>query len=343
MDTNIGKIFKERYEIIGELSHGGSSHIYVGQDLTLNRKIIIKIFLPQIFSSIKNEDLFLNEVQITSRLVHKNIVKIFDFFKFQNKLCLILEYVQGPTLRDLIDQNQEFNEKKIANIFEQLLTAVEFAHSKNIVHRDLKPENIIILQNNKVKILDFGISIDRTYLTQKAELQLIGSAKYIAPEVVANQIYTVQSDIYSIGIILYEVLLGQPPFDNESLVLLMKKHLYERIIRVREYNRNISQQMENIVILATAKNPEERYISIEQMIVDFNYLLVIHDQPKPIFLKNEIYRGEISNQILIDESSKSINAFWLEKRFFFLLSIFLLTLFLFFLVIVVFLYSKQIN
>lgn len=335
MDTNIGKLIKNRYEVLNKISVGGTSYIYLVYDQILQRKCVLKIFFKNIFNNKKKEEYFKNEIQITAKLKHKNITKLYDYFKFDDLWCLILEYVQGETLREYLYQKKTLNETKIFEIFIQILEALIYTNKKNIVHRDIKPENIMITKNNNIKILDFGISVDKYFDFKINNNKIIGSLKYIAPEIFGNEEITIRFDIYSLGLILYEVLIGQHPFANLKPENIIQKHLYEKLFRVRKFDKSISQLMENIVVKSTAKNPSERYQNPEEMKEDFEKTLdPKYKNCRPLFLKNEIYINDFNNEFFLKKIIKEKHFFWLTKKYFFiifLLSIFLLFSFLFFL------------
>ncbi|WHP38888.1 MAG: serine/threonine-protein kinase [Mollicutes bacterium] len=294
MDTNIGKIIKKRYEILEKLSVESFSQIYLSQDIKLNRQVILKILSPKTFLNKKTEEIFRNEIEITSQLRHRYIVNLYDYFTFENKWCLVLQYIKATTMRELLNRGEKFNEEKIKKIFLQILEALQFAEQKKIVHRDLKPENIFINQNNQVKIFDFGISVDHFFSSNVFSSKPVGSAKYIAPEIIVDQKITTQSDIYAIGIMLYEILIGQVPYFNDDNKVIMKKHLYEKMIPARQYDSKISQQMENIIIRATAKNLDERYSNTQSIIDDFKKLGT-DLKVKPVILKNDFYKNFINS------------------------------------------------
>ncbi len=315
MDTNLGKILKERYKIKEKKSTGGMSNIYLAEDLVLNRHVILKILYKNLFNNKKNEDIFINEIKITAKLKHKNIVKLFDYFIFDGHLCLVLEQIEGKNLRILLNTKKTLGENQTINIVLQILDALVLAERNKIVHRDIKPENILIIQNKKVKILDFGVSVDKHFPSDIFKSKIIGSIKYISPEIIANQEVNAQSDLYSLGIMMFEMLVGQSPFIAKNYVLLIKKHLYEEVPRIKNYEPKISQQMENIIIKATAKNLDERYNKAETMIQDLKKCLEEETKNlKPLFLKEKVFKKEIINPVFKQQFKKETNFFWLNKK-----------------------------
>lgn len=316
MDVNIGKSLKERYVIKRKLSVGGMSNVYLAEDLILNRDVVLKIFYPNLFDSKKTETIFINEIKITTQLKHKNIVKLYDYFFFDGHWCLVLEYVQGQSLRELLTIKKNFSEKQTLNIVLQILDVLVFAHQKQIIHRDIKPENILIVAQKKVKILDFGVSVDTYFPSDIFKSKIIGSLKYVSPEVVANKKISFQSDLYSLGVVMFEMLVGEAPFVSKDTLELIKMHLYEPMPLVRNYDARISQKMENIIIKATAKNREERYANSQEMLMDVkNCFATSQPEAKRLLLKSPVFKENVKNPLFVPKIAKPRNFFWLHRGF----------------------------
>ena len=318
MDTNLNKVIKKRYEIKERISIGGMSTVYLASDLVKKRKVVLKILYKHIFNSHKTRQIFLNEIKITSQLKHKNIVALYDYFLFDGFWCLVFEYIEGVTLRKLLNQKRTLSEKGAINIVLQVLEGLSLAQKHKIVHRDIKPENILIVGEKKVKILDFGISVDQHFGGDTFKTEVIGSLKYIAPEIVAGIGTKIQSDFYSLGIVLFEMLIGSPPFNSKNPGILVQKHLYQSMPRITDYQFKISQQMENVIIKATAKNIQERYQNPDQMVVDLQKCFDTHfDKEQPLFLTHSTYQGKVKNLLFTPQSGKDKHFFWLQKKFLF--------------------------
>ena len=329
MDTNINKVLKQRYQIKEKISLGGMASVYLASDLINKKNVVLKILNKSPFSNKKTKSIFLNEIKITSQLKHKNIVRIYDYFLFDGYWCLVLEHVKGINLRQLLQEKYSLSEKVTINIALQILDALTLTQKYQIIHRDIKPENILLVQEKKVKILDFGVSVDKYFNSDVFETKIIGSLKYISPEVIANQKANSTSDLYSLGIMLFEMLTGKTPFASTSSQTLIQKHLYEPIPRITIYQPKISQQMENIIVKAMAKNIDERYQTAQEMIADLEKCLhTVNEIVNPLFLKRTTYQGKIANSLLLKRFEINQNFFWLNRKILFLIIIVQLTMFM---------------
>ncbi|RZI49075.1 Stk1 family PASTA domain-containing Ser/Thr kinase [Lactococcus kimchii] len=265
----IGKIFADRYRIIKEIGRGGMANVYQGEDTFLsNRKVAIKVLR----SNFENDDIaiarFQREAFAMAELSHPNIVGISDVGEFENQQYIVMEFVDGPTLKQNIIQKAPFSNEEAIEITTEILSAMEMAHSHGIIHRDLKPQNVLVSPDGTVKVTDFGIAkaLSETSLTQTNTM--FGSVHYLSPEQARGSNATVQSDIYAIGIILFELLTGQIPFDGDSAVAIALKHFQENIPSIININPEVPQALENVVIWATAKDIRDRYANVEEMMND---------------------------------------------------------------------------
>lgn len=258
-----------RYQIINKIGSGGMAKVYEARDLYLNRNVAVKIInLDTNKIDNLNQERFLQEIKAVSRIRHPNVILVYDIFIDQKNWCLVLELLKGKTLKEYLSNLGVLSINETLNIMQKILLGVNACHQVGIVHRDLKPDNILLTDNGAIKVLDFGIAMIDGHEVKKHAHQVVGTMKYIAPEVVHFEPATIQSDVYSLGIILYELLAGKPPFMHKNPQLLANKHVREPMPLIRDYNPTIPQSLENIIIKATKKNPAERYSSIQEMSQD---------------------------------------------------------------------------
>lgn len=265
----IGKIFADRYRIIEEIGRGGMANVYKGEDTFLdNRKVAIKVLR----SNFENDTIaiarFQREAFAMAELSHPNIAGITDVGESDKQQYIVMEYVGGGTLKQYINEHAPLSNEEAIEITMEILSAMEMAHSHGIIHRDLKPQNVLVTEDGTVKVTDFGIAkaLSETSLTQTNTM--FGSVHYLSPEQARGANATVQSDIYAIGIMLFELLTGQIPFDGDSAVAIALKHFQENIPSIINLNRNVPQALENVVIRATAKNTKDRYADVTEMMSD---------------------------------------------------------------------------
>ncbi|WP_282674927.1 Stk1 family PASTA domain-containing Ser/Thr kinase [Lactococcus cremoris] len=265
----IGKIFADRYRIIKEIGRGGMANVYQGEDTFLgDRKVAIKVLR----SNFENDDIaiarFQREAFAMAELSHPNIIGISDVGEFESQQYIVMEFVDGMTLKQYINQNAPLANDEAIEIITEILSAMDMAHSHGIIHRDLKPQNVLVSSSGTVKVTDFGIAkaLSETSLTQTNTM--FGSVHYLSPEQARGSNATVQSDIYAIGIILFELLTGQIPFDGDSAVAIALKHFQENIPSIINLNPEVPQALENVVIKATAKDINNRYVDVEEMMTD---------------------------------------------------------------------------
>jgi serine/threonine-protein kinase len=265
----IGKIFADRYRIIKEIGRGGMANVYQGEDTFLgDRKVAIKVLR----SNFENDNIaiarFQREAFAMAELSHPNIVGISDVGEFEHQQYIVMEFVDGMTLKQYVVQKAPLSNEEAIEITMEILSAMEMAHTHGIIHRDLKPQNVLVSHSGMVKVTDFGIAkaLADTSLTQTNTM--FGSVHYLSPEQARGANATVQSDIYAIGIILFELLTGQIPFDGESAVAIALKHFQENIPSILNMNPQVPQALENVVIRATAKDIVNRYANVDEMMTD---------------------------------------------------------------------------
>ena len=262
------EMIANRYIINKKLGEGGMADVYLAQDSFLNREVAIKILRGKLSLDPVALLRFQREANAASRLNHPNIVEIYDVGEDKGQHYIVMEYIRGKSLKELISQRGAMDQQEAIQIMDQLLCAIIEAHKNNIIHRDIKPQNILVKDDGTVKIADFGIATvsDAVQLTQADTV--LGSVHYLAPELARGEIATFQSDIYSLGITFYELLTGKVPYTGEAPVQIAMKHMREELPSVREFNPSVPQAMENIIIRATAKNKNHRYKSASDMYDD---------------------------------------------------------------------------
>ncbi len=262
---NKGQKINDRYEIIKPIGEGGMANVYLAHDLILNRDVAVKVLRGDLANDEKFVRRFQREALASSSLSHPNIVEMYDVGEDNGTYYIVMEYIDGKTLKQLIKKRGALTLSECIDIMLQLTDGVEHAHESYIIHRDLKPQNIMIQDNGEIKITDFGIAmaLNNTQLTQTNSV--MGSVHYLPPEQASGKGSTVKSDIYSMGILFYELLTGSLPFRGENAVEIALKQIKDEIPSIREKNPAIPQSIENIVMRATAKNPKNRYTSAKEM------------------------------------------------------------------------------
>ncbi|WP_217585651.1 Stk1 family PASTA domain-containing Ser/Thr kinase [Lentibacillus saliphilus] len=260
-----GQLLNERYRIKETIGGGGMANVYLAHDTILDRDVAIKVLRFEF----ANDDEFIarfdREAQSATSLSHPNIVNIYDVGEEDHILYMVMEYVDGMTLKEYIQQNGPLEVEEALDIMKQISSAIAHAHANNIVHRDIKPQNILIDRFGQVKVTDFGIAIalSATALTQTNSI--LGSVHYLSPEQARGGMATKKSDIYSLGIVLFELLVGRLPFSGQTPVAIALKHLQSDTPSVRKFNLAVPQSVENIVLQATAKDPFHRYGNMYEM------------------------------------------------------------------------------
>ena len=260
-----GQKINDRYEVIRSIGEGGMANVYLGHDTILDRNVAIKVLRGDLANDEKFVRRFQREALSASSLAHPNIVEMYDVGEDDGTYYIVMEYVDGKTLKQLLKKRGTLTLSEAIDIMSQLTDGMAHAHDSYIIHRDLKPQNIMIKDDGQIKITDFGIAmaLNSTQLTQTNSV--MGSVHYLPPEQASGKGCTIKSDIYSMGIIFYELLTGSLPFRGDNAVEIALKHMREPIPSIREDNPSIPQSIENIVKKATAKNPKNRYDSARSM------------------------------------------------------------------------------
>lgn len=261
----IGKRISGRYKILEMIGGGGMANVYLAHDMILDRDVAVKVLRLDFANSEEFIRRFHREAQSATSLAHPNIVSIYDVGEEDSIYYIVMELVKGQTLKQYIQTHSPVPIEDALSIMKQITSAISHAHQNHIIHRDIKPQNILIDQSGNVKITDFGIAmaLSATSITQTNSV--LGSVHYLSPEQARGGIANHKSDIYSLGIVMFELLTGRLPFSGESAVSIALKHLQSETPSLRRWNTYIPQSVENIVLKATAKDPFHRYDSVEEM------------------------------------------------------------------------------
>lgn len=264
-----------RYRIISSLGEGGMADVYLAHDLILNRNVAVKLLRFDLQNDDKTIQRFQREALSTTELVHPNIVSVYDVGEDNGIHYLVMEYVDGTDLKQYIKEHFPIPYQQVIDIMEQILSGVATAHAHDIIHRDLKPKNVLMDKKGNAKISDFGVALAQEEQTLTQTNAVVGSVHYLSPEQARGHLATKRSDIYSLGIILYEMLTGRVPFEGENAVSIAIKHYQNQIPYVRDFDPRIPQALENVVLKATAKNPFDRYNSVSEMADDLSTALSV--------------------------------------------------------------------
>ncbi len=270
---NKGELIDNRYKIIKSIGEGGMANVYLAWDTILEREVAVKILRGDLAEDEKFVRRFQREANAASSLRHPNIVEMYDVGEDNGKYFIVMEYVDGKTLKSLIKKRGALNLNEAIDIMLQLASGIACAHDSYIIHRDIKPQNVLILEDGRVKITDFGIAmaLNSNELTQTNSV--MGSVHYLPPEQASGSGSTIKSDIYSLGILMFELLTGSVPFKGDNAVEIAIKHMKDPIPSVCNINPSIPQSVENIILKATAKNPKNRYDSVSEMYEDLKTCL----------------------------------------------------------------------
>ena len=260
-----GSKINDRYQIIKTLGEGGMANVYLAHDNILDRNVAVKVLRGDLATDEKFVRRFQREALSAASLSHPNIVEMYDVGDDDGQYYIVMEYVDGKTLKQVLKQRGKLSITEVVDIMLQLTDGMAHAHDSYIIHRDIKPQNIMILPNGMIKITDFGVAtaLNSTQLTQTNSV--MGTVHYLPPEQAQGKGSTIRSDIYSMGIMMYELLTGLVPYKGDNAVEIALKHLKEPLPSIRKINPEIPQSIENVIIKATAKNPKNRYLDARQM------------------------------------------------------------------------------
>src|SRR4051794_2366226 len=266
-DTLIDTLFDGRYRILRKLGAGGMANVYLAEDQELGRKLAIKILNDRHAHDEQFVERFRREAKNAAGLSHPNIVSIYDRGEFDGAYYIAMEYLEGRTLKELIVRNGPTPVPIAIDYTRQIISALGFAHRNGVVHRDIKPHNIVVARDGRLKVTDFGIA--RSGASQMTEVgSIVGTAQYLSPEQAQGTHVDQRSDIYSVGIVLYEMLTGAVPFTGDTPLEIAMKHLRAVPAPPSELNASVPHELDSIVLRALAKDPDHRYQSTEEMDAD---------------------------------------------------------------------------
>ena len=268
-----GSKINDRYQIIKTLGEGGMANVYLAHDTILDRNVAVKVLRGDLATDEKFVRRFQREALSASSLSHPNIVEMYDVGEDDGQYYIVMEFVDGKTLKQVLKQRGHLSVTEVIDIMLQLTDGMAHAHDAYIIHRDIKPQNIMILSNGMIKITDFGVAtaLNSTQLTQTNSV--MGTVHYLPPEQAQGKGSTIRSDIYSMGIMMYELLSGLVPYKGDNAVEIALKHLKEPLPSIRKVSSSIPQSIENVIIRATAKNPKNRYADAREMYEDLKTAL----------------------------------------------------------------------
>ena len=301
-----GTKINDRYQIIRTLGEGGMANVYLGYDTILERNVAVKVLRGDLANDEKFVRRFQREALSASSLSHPNIVEMYDVGEDDGQYYIVMEYVEGKTLKQLLKKRGSLTITEVIDIMSQLTDGMAHAHDSFIIHRDIKPQNIMILENGVIKITDFGIAmaLNSTQLTQTNSV--MGSVHYLPPEQANGKGSTIKSDIYSMGILMYELLSGGVPYKGDNAVEIALKHLKEPLPSIKKVLPEIPQSIENIILKSTAKNPQNRYKDAREM---YNDIVTALSEEK-INEKRYVYpysENDTENTKVLDDIVKETN------------------------------------
>lgn len=298
-----GMILGDRYEILGKIGTGGMSDVYKAKDHKLNRYVAIKV-LKEEFSA--NENFvykFKVEAQSAAGLMHPNVVNVYDVGQDYGLYYIVMELVEGITLKNYIEKKARLSVKEAISIAIQVAMGIEAAHNNRIIHRDIKPQNIIISKDGKVKVTDFGIA--RAATSNTITSNVMGSVHYTSPEQARGGYSDEKSDIYSLGITIFEMLTGRVPFDGETTVAIAIKHIQEPMPSPRDYVDEIPVSVEQIIFKCTQKSPDRRYSSAAELLADLKHSLIA---PEEDFVKMIPLGGDAQTKAISESEMAAIKS-----------------------------------
>ena len=300
----IGKIFAGRYRIVKQIGRGGMADVYLAKDLILDgEEVAVKVLRTNYQTDPIAVARFQREARAMADLDHPHIVRITDIGEEDGQQYLAMEYVAGLDLKRYIKEHHPLSNEEAVRIMGQILLAMRLAHTRGIVHRDLKPQNILLTPDGTAKVTDFGIAVAfaETSLTQTNSM--LGSVHYLSPEQARGSKATVQSDIYAMGIIFYEMLTGHIPYDGDSAVTIALQHFQKPLPSVIDENPSVPQALENVVIKATAKKLTDRYQSVAEMYVDLSSSLSYNRRNEPKLVFNDTTKADTKTLPKVSQST----------------------------------------
>ncbi len=302
--SNLGLI-KKRYKIIKSVGDGSSAKVFLAFDTINHKEVALKI-IPYNWSDSSKIKRFYNEAQISTRINNENVVKVFDIFEENNSFVIVMEYISGKNLKTLIKERGTLPKEEAIFIMAQIINAIKMTHKFNIIHRDLKPQNILVTNSGLVKVTDFGIAITPNSYCLTETNNIIGSIQYLAPEVIRGSKADERSDIYALGIIFFEMLVGALPFNDKNPLKIAFMQIEHPIVSVNQIINNIPNSIDNFIKIATAKNPSNR----------FGNALAFEDNLKTLLEPKRLNEKPISSNKLNNISFFSYKKRWIDNNYF---------------------------
>ena len=310
-----GQKISDRYQIIKSIGEGGMANVFLAYDTILERNVAVKVLRGDLANDEKFVRRFQREALQASSLTHENIVEVYDVGEDNGEYYIVMEYVEGKHLKNLLKKRGKLTIPEVVDIMLQVTSGLSIAHDSYIIHRDIKPQNIMILENGLVKLTDFGIAVamNSTQLTQTNSV--MGSVHYLPPEQANGQGATLQSDIYSLGILMYELLTGKLPFKGDNAVEIALKHLKEPMKSIKSDLPDVPNAIENIILKATAKNPKNRYADAREMHEDLltcldesrkDELIISYKYPESDFDDTKVLKVKKDSKITKKEGEEII-------------------------------------
>ena len=317
---NIGQIIKDRYKVVELLGEGGMAFVYKARDMQLERDVAIKTLKPNYVDQITFVERFKREAQTAAHQNHPNIVQIFDW-GIEEEPYFVMEYIEGNTLTSIIGSKRSVSLSDALFIGAQVANGLQAAHSQGLVHRDIKPGNIMITPDGKVKVTDFGIvSIQDEESDITKTGSILGTASYISPEQAQGKSVSTQSDLYSLGTVLYELITGNPPFEAESPIATATKHLTEKPEKPSKYRKDLPRGIETAILKLLHKNPKDRFKSAEDLraalLQQRNQLQMLQTQENLVDLTNPNIKYKFTLPALIVSVALVVGTFWTLTRIF---------------------------
>ena len=300
-----GDKINDRYEVIKLIGEGGMANVYLAYDTILERNVAVKVLRGDLADDEKFVRRFQREAISASSLNHPNIVEMYDVGEDNGNFYIVMEYIDGKTLKQLIKKRGHLTVSEAIDIMLQLTEGLSVAHDSYIIHRDIKPQNIMILEDGLVKITDFGIAMALNAADLTQTNSVMGSVHYLPPEQAAGKGSTIKSDIYSLGILFYEMLAGTMPFRGETAVEIALKHIKDEMPSIRKVNSKVPQSVENIILKCTAKNPKNRYNNVKELNEDLKSALSL-DREKEERIKFKYPEDDLDETKVLDNLKDEI-------------------------------------
>ncbi|SFG35063.1 serine/threonine protein kinase [Planifilum fulgidum] len=281
-----GRKLGGRYEILYRVGGGGMAVVYKAKDLLLNRYVAIKVMNESLSNDTEFIRRFSREAQAAASLSHPNVVNVYDVGREGHIHYIVMEYVEGPTLKEYIQESGPLPPEEAVYIATQICDALAHAHDNQIIHRDIKPHNILLGYNGRVKVTDFGIARAATSSTITQTGSVMGSVHYFSPEQARGGVIGEKSDLYSLGIVMYEMVTGELPFDGDSAIGIALKHLQEQAVEPRQLRPDLPDDVNRVILKALEKDPNQRFASARAMMQELQYILHGMDLPQPGWVQN---------------------------------------------------------